>query len=211
MIKIDTNTWKRKDIFNLYSQVFNPFYMVTFSVDVTNLYDYVKRNGLSFYLTMINLVTKAINKVENFRYVLRDGEVYLLDRRDPSYTDIKKDSDTFYIVTLPFIEDIKEFNKEAAERSKRQNTFMDTDLEGDSLIYLTCTPNLHMTALTNERDLMNPKEKDSNIPYIAWGKFIENFNKRKVLNLSIEVNHRFVDGYHLGKFNEYLVELIEKL
>lgn len=60
--KIDITTWKRKELFDFFGQVSNPFYMITFRQDVTNLYRYVKKNGLSFYYTLIYLCTEAVNQ-----------------------------------------------------------------------------------------------------------------------------------------------------
>ena len=87
---IDQNTWPRAEHFALFSGVSNPFYSTTFRVDVTNLYDYTKARGISFYYSLTYLVTQAINRVENFLYVLEEGKVGLLERRIPSFTDMKK-------------------------------------------------------------------------------------------------------------------------
>ena len=65
---------------------------------------------------------------------------------------------------------------------------------------------MELTALTNERDF----DKDDSIPRLAWGKYVEE-NGRKTLYISMELNHRFVDGVHVGKFHEALTELIEAL
>ena len=54
-----------------------------------------------------------------------------------------------------------------------------------------------MTGCTNERDF----DRDDNIPRIAWGRYGEE-NGRKKLGMSVEVNHRFIDGLHLGKIYE---------
>ncbi len=67
-----------------------------------------------------------------------------------------------------------------------------------------------MTALTNERDLANPKTKDDNIPRISWGKYNKNQDKIELV-ISLEVNHRFVAGLHVGRFAEKLTQMIEKL
>ena len=50
----------------------------------------------------------------------------------------------------------------------------------------------------------------NSIPRLAWGKYVEE-NGRKTLYISMELNHRFVDGVHVGKFHEALTELIEAL
>ena len=48
MHKIDMTTWPRAELFRFFSGVSQPFYSVTFRVDVTNLHDYTKARGISF-------------------------------------------------------------------------------------------------------------------------------------------------------------------
>lgn len=206
MRKIDPNTWPRRDIFDFFSKISNPFYSVTFNVDVTEAYAYAKRSGLSFYYALVYLVTRAINSVEAFRYALVDGELVLLDERSPSFTDLKKGSESFHIVTMPCKGDIAEFCFDAKRRSAGQTTFLSTDKEGVDLIYFSCLPWIELTALTNERDF----DPDDAIPRVSWGKFHER-DGRKILGMSLELNHRFTDGVHIGKFAEALQNLISEL
>ena len=91
MKKIDTERWERRELYDFFSGMSQPFYSVTFQVDVTELYQYVKQKGLSFYYALVWLCTKAANRVENFRYTVREKDVWLLDERIPSFTDLKKD------------------------------------------------------------------------------------------------------------------------
>lgn len=175
-------------------------------MDVTNLYRYVKERHLSFYYAMGYLVTDAVNSVKNFRYAIRDGEVWLLDERIPSLTDLKPGSEQFHIVTLPKVGGIAEFCASAQARSSAQKTLLDQDEENDNLIYISCTPWFDLTGCTNERDF----DRDDNIPRITWGRYGEE-NGRKKLGMSVEVNHRFIDGLHLGKFYEKLQADIDAL
>lgn len=168
--KIDKKNWERREIFDFFSSVSNPFYMVTFKQDVTNLYNYAKNHGISFYYGLVYLCTKAINDVDAFSYV----------------------------------------SQRATVKSSNQEEFICYEDEKEDLIYFSCVPWIKMTALTNERDLASPKAKDDVIPHIAWGRY-ENVDGRKVLHISIEVNHRFIDGIHIGKFHQKLTELIDAL
>ncbi len=45
--KVDHNAWERKEIFDFFSEMSNPFYMVTFRQNVTKLYKYTKQNHIS--------------------------------------------------------------------------------------------------------------------------------------------------------------------
>ena len=69
------------------------------------------------------------------------------------------------------------------------------------------TPSRSLTALTNERDF----DRDDNIPRIAWGKYIPDGAGRETLGMSVEVNHRFLDGIHLGRFYQTLQASIDAL
>ena len=207
MKKIDRTHWNRAEQFAFFSAVSNPFYSVTFRVDVTRLHRYVRAHGLSFYYSLAYLVTQAVNAVENFRYVLRDGEVYLLDARIPSLTDLHPGSEAFHIVTLPCPETMADFCAATKARSEAQQTMLDQNAdENDTLIYLSCTPWFDLTSCTNERDF----DRDDNIPRICWGKYVAH-NGRETLGMSLEVNHRFLDGYHLGQFYQKLQSSIDAL
>ncbi len=206
MHRIDLSTWPRAELFRFFSGVSQPFYSVAFRVDVTNLHAYTKAHGLSFYYALGALATDAVNAVENFRYTIRGGKIYLLDERIPSLTDLKPGSEQFHIVTLPKTGTLEEFCRAAKARSDAQQSFLDQDGETDALIYFSCTPWFDLTACTNERDF----DRDDNIPRITWGKYVPE-NGRELLGMSLEVNHRFIDGYHLGQFYQKLQSAIDAL
>lgn len=210
MGKIDLNSWKRKEIFEFFSNVSNPFYSVTFKVDVTELYEYCKKNGLSFYYSMVYMVSKALNKVENFRYSIRDNEVYLLDKRNPSFTVLNPETELFKIVSVEFTEDIQAFNDSAKEAVEKQTCFIDMSKETDELFFISCLPWLELTGFCDEMDILNPTFKDDGIARISWGKYVEE-NGRKKLGFALSVNHRFIDGVHVGKFVEELEKAIRAL
>ena len=65
---------------------------------------------------------------------------------------------------------------------------------------------MDLTALTNERG----DDRDDAIPRIAWGKFVEE-GGRLMLGMSVEVNHRFVDGADIGAFVGRLEEKLAEL
>lgn len=203
---IDYENWPRKEVFEHFSGCSDPFYSVTYRQDVTALYDYCKTYEWPFYLSLVWLSTKAVNAVENFRYTVDNGKVALLDERIPSFCDLRPDSGLFHIVTLPAGDDMTDFCAAAREKSAAQTIFLDKTVESASLIYFSCAPWIDLTSLTNERDF----DPDDAIPRIAWGKYVEE-NGKKMLGLSLEVNHKFIDGYHIGKFAQELTKRIEDL
>ena len=184
--------------------------MVTFREDVTNLYQYAKRRSLSFYYSMVWACTRSMNQVDAFHYAIRDGKPVYLPERKPSFTDLRPGSGQFHIVTMDMLCDPGAFCMEAAQLSKAQTNFLDEEKESDDLVCFTCLPWIEMTAFTNARDLSAPGAVDNSVPCLAWGKYIEE-NGRKILGISVEVNHRLIDGIHIGAFAECLTACIQAL
>ena len=198
--------WERKELFDFFSGVSDPFYSVTFRLDVTQLYEHCKARGLSFYYALVYLSARAINETPAFSYALRGGEIVRLAERRPSFTDLKKGAEQFHIVTMAADGTMEDFCRAAREKSAAQTAFIDMSQEGDDLIFLSCLPWLDITALTNERDF----DPDDAIPRLAWGRYVLGDGRRE-LGYSVEVNHRFIDGLHIGLFARELERLIAEL
>ena len=86
MKEIDMQNWPRREIFEFFSQTRRPFYSLCLSVDVSKAYRFAKSRGLSFYYCMTWLVTQAVNRVEAFLYTIREGKVFMLPGRKPSFS-----------------------------------------------------------------------------------------------------------------------------
>ncbi len=105
MKKQDIEHWERKEIYDYMTTLSNPFHAVSFNIDVTNIYEYAHRKGLSFYYSLIFLATQAFNSVPAFLNDIQNGEIIVLDHRSPSFCDIRKTvkpsiSSTCFSVTI---------------------------------------------------------------------------------------------------------------
>lgn len=197
---INRESWPREGHYRFFAAVSHPFYSLTFPVDVTALRRYAKGRGLSFYAAMIFLVTKAMEDVEEFRLRDRNGVIVRHDRLIPSFTDLKPGSELFYIVTLETGDDLVEFCARAKAQSAAQTEFIISgDWDEDQCIYFSCLPWFPITALTNERNV----DPSDTVPRVAWGRWEER-DGRTILSLSLELNHRLLDGYHVGQFYQAL-------
>lgn len=203
---ISMEKWPRAEVFQFFSGLDNPFFSVTFTVDVTNLKQYSKTNRLSFYYALVYLCAKALDRVDAFHYTIHDGALCRLETRWPSFTDLKPGSEQFHIVSMPCEGSLSDFCQNAKARSLAQTEFIRMDIEGEWLFYCSCLPWLPLTALTDER----PPDPDDAIPRLSWGKYTEQ-NGRYTLGMSMTLNHRFVDGYHIGQFYQALCELMDNL
>lgn len=199
---IDRATWGREEHYRFFAPMSHPFYSLTFPVNVTHLRRYVKERGLSFYAALVFLVTKAMEDVEEFHLRDRQGVIVRHDRLIPSFTDLKPGSELFQIVTLEAGDDLADFCHRAKARSAAQTEFiLPGSWDQDQLVYFTCLPWFPITALTNERDV----DPSDTIPRVSWGRWEER-EGRTMLNLSLELNHRLLDGYHVGQFYAALTD-----
>jgi chloramphenicol O-acetyltransferase type A len=203
MKKIDIEKWDRKNTYNFFKDIDVPRYLMTFDLDVTNFYRYVKKNKFSFYLAFIYIVVNQMNEIENFRYRFIDGERYLFDLTHPSFTDRIENSDNFKIVTVLMENEIEKFmNKAKSTSIKQGNVFINPEMEmRNDLVYITTFPWAKYTQVSHAHQL----DKFDAIPKLVWGKF-EEVNQRFIMPFSIEVHHAFVDGLHVGKFINLLQE-----
>jgi chloramphenicol O-acetyltransferase type A len=203
MHKIDLLKWDRMNTYNFFIQTDIPRYLMTFHLDVTNFYHYVKKNNYSFYLTFIYFVMHKMNEIENFRYRFIGDEPYLFDSTHPSYTDRIEDTENFKIVTVLLEEDLEKFLEKAKQTSFNQGKeFINLDMEKRAdLVYITSFPWAKYTQVSHAHNL----DKFDAIPKLVWGKFEES-NQRLLMPFSIEVHHAFVDGIHVGK----LINLLQQ-
>lgn len=206
MKKIDMSSWTRKEIYDHFSMLDYPFYCITMPIDVTKVKKISKINHLSFYHLMIWLCTNAINTVEEFNYRIYDNELYCIENSKASYTDIKKGSEHFQFITINYQEDYIVFLQDAKDTLESQIGLYGDKEQDNDVIYFSSLPWFDFTALTNERNF----DKDDMIPRISWGKYYQEGESLK-LHLSIEVNHRTIDGSHIAKFKDELDQLIHQL
>ena len=207
MTVIDKGSWPRRAHYDFFAPMSHPFYALTFPVDVAPLRALCKERGLSFYTAMVFAVIKAMEQVDAFLVRERDGVLVRHDALVPSFTDLKPDSDLFYIVTLEAGGDLEDFCRRAKAQSEAQTEFITSGpWAPGSEVYFPCLPWFPLTALTNERDL----DPADSIPRVSWGRWEEREGKT-VLSLSLELNHRLVDGVHVGRFYEALTRFLSAL
>ena len=63
---------------------------------------------------------------------------------------------------------------------------------------------------SNERDYNDPKLKDDTAPILVWGKYTQHGDKY-MINMTLDVNHRLIDGYFVGLFVQKLESMIAAL
>ncbi len=115
------------------------------------------------------------------------------------------------MVSLECGDSIIEFSENARKESA-ENPLSVSALDGlrESQIVFSCIPWADITMCSNERDYTDPKLKDDTAPILVWGKYTEH-NGRYIINMTLDVNHRIIDGYFVGLFVQELERLIKEL
>ena len=141
----------------------------------------------------------------------RKNRVFRIDRRVPCFTDLKKNATSFHMVSLPCEGSMIEFAANARKESEQNPLSVDA-LGGvrESQIIYSCIPWADITMCSNERDYTDPKLKDDTAPILVWGKYTERDGKY-IINMTLDVNHRFIDGYFVGQFVQKLEMKISEL
>ena len=191
---IDVEQWNRKDAYGLFSRGYLPFFAVTTPLDVTELYAFTKKEGLSFYRAMVYSVTRAMNELEPFRLRIRRDGVAVCETVSPSYTTAGKDG-AFGITNVDYVpgETLADFCRRAWETEARQTEGMvvEDDVR-DDLIFISSVPWFVTTSVLQEQ----PLDPDDSFPRVLWDRIHEE-QGRMLVNFTVQLNHRLLDGSHV--------------
>lgn len=206
---IDLDTWKRKPLIEKYSSYVFPYINIGAEIDITKLYDFSKKHGLSFYCAMIHTATKIALEIENFSYRLIDGKPVLCEALTPVFTYLPKGEEQFYLVEQAYEDDLIAFCKKAqakavAMASESEHSFMHGKDEVE-ILYMSCIPWIRYTHFI--RTIENGGK--DNIPRISWGKYAVDRDGRRMMPFSVQVHHALMDGYHVGMYFEKLEAYLE--
>ena len=89
--KIDRAAWAREAFFRHYHDDVPCFYSMTVSLDVTRL----RAAGLKLYPAMLHALATVVNRHEELRTAMVDGEVGVYDMLSPCYTVFHPETETF--------------------------------------------------------------------------------------------------------------------
>lgn len=195
---LDLENWNRKQHFEHFSQLLDPYFAVTVDVDVTNAYQVAKEKNIPFFLIYLYSCLKTINSIENFRYrVTTDKRIKVYDVIHASATIIRPDN-TFGFSFIHYSDNLDEFYQNFSKEKERilNSTDLFPPINSDDCVYCSALPWIHFTGHKEPKN----SENDS-ITRLAFGKFIEKENILK-MPVSITVNHALIDGYHVGLFFE---------
>lgn len=203
---IDIDKWSRKEHFQFFSQFDEPFFGITVIVDCTRAYLLSKANKKSFFLTYLYIALKAANEIENFKYRIVDGRVYLFEQINASST-INRSDGTFGFGYMDYDKENDIFFENAIKEIEQVRCSKDLipAISGENVIHFSAIPWLNFTGLSHARNFAYP----DSCPKISFGKVTE-LNGIKTMPISIHAHHGLVDGYHVSLFVDRLQELMNE-
>lgn len=151
---------------------------------------------------MLWLLTRAVNRMPQFRTALTDEGLGIYDEMHPAYTIFNRESETFSGIWTAFDPDYSEFLKayEADTAAFASSTeFAPKPGRPSNSFDVSMVPWLEFTAF----DINVFGEGKYLLPIFTMGKFFDAGGKR-MLPLAIQVHHAVCDGYHVGRFVDIL-------
>lgn len=201
---IDENNWKRREHCNIFRHYVEPSYCITAVVDVTNFLDAVRSEGYSFTMSMIWVVTKCANEIEEFRYRFLSERVVLFDRIDTCFSYISPGDDLFKSVTVPFKDSMRDYVQAASRAAAEQDCYFKSP-PGIDVFMFSPIPWVDYTHISHT----NPGHKNNVTPMFDWGKYHEE-NGRMKMSMSVQAHHSFVDGIHIGRLLESIQAYLDE-
>lgn len=215
---IDLETYPHRAHLEYFMTMNSPQTGLTVDVDVTDLREFCKREGCSFFLAFMHVAALAADSIPQMRQRLhkltpeeledpkhagapKEGSLAGIEIREyeqsPTSNTESLPNETYCYCTnyhhMPWKEYIETATKNQQEA--RLHGTLDEDDEIEAFYFPTCIPWVHYN------DCIHPMGSpiDSN-PRISWGKFTEDFRGRLMMPLTIVVHHGLVDGLQMARF-----------
>lgn len=201
---IDEQNWKRKLHCQIFRNSIEPAFCVTFELDITCFLKEVKAKGFSFTMSLIYVVTRCANEIEEFRYRFVEGQVVLFERIDTAFTYLDQETELFKVVNVPMERTMESYVAAALKTAREQKEYFTGPL-GNDVFQFSPFPWVSYTHISHT----NSGNKENATPLFDWGKYFER-DGRILLPFSVQAHHSFVDGIHVGKLADALQKFVEE-
>lgn len=204
---LNIENWHRKASYLFFKDYNDPFFNVTFNVDISLLKSYCTKENLTFNFAFLHQLICCTNVLPNFKLRIFNEEIYSFDTIDVG-TAILKENTSFVFCYFPFMESLHDFISIAKQQIKKQSASLIFGTEENrlDLIHTSILPWISFTGIKHAR---KGDEHTKGIPKFMIGKIFEQ-NGKLLIPLNIEVHHGLMDGYHVGEFVRLLEEKLAK-
>jgi len=199
---IDFSNWNRREHFEFFSRLDEPFHGLITEVDCTWAYQHCKQHQISFFLFYLYQTLRAIHQVPEMRYRIENGQVYDYAQIDANAT-ISRSDHTFGFCPIQYHTDFAQFCEHASTSMRivkeSSGLCLNEESQREDVIHFSAVPWIRFSGITHARQY---DRKDS-IPKISVGKCIEQAGKW-TMPVACFVHHALVDGYHVHQFFQQL-------
>ncbi len=206
---IDLNTWERSSLFKFYIDNMRIVMSLTVDMDVAPLLAYARKNKLSFYSSMIWVVSKVINSHDEFKYGWNsNGDLIRWDYISPSYTMFNQEDESFTKFVTEYTDSLLDFCKRVADdqrRYKNERGIIKNQLQ--NFFDVSCLPWVKYKHF----DVHVFDEGKFLAPVVTWGKYEQENDNKVLMPLTMNIHHAVADGFHLSRFFNEVQALIDSL
>ncbi|MDM1503527.1 type A chloramphenicol O-acetyltransferase [Myroides marinus] len=201
--KFDIENWNRKEHFYHFKDQLRCGFSLTTKIDISQVIPFIKEHGYKFYPTIIYLISKAVNKHQEFKLAMKDNELIEWDTVNPAYTIMHTETETFSELCSMYTDNLKDFLKEydRVQEKYKGNYAMSPQTGIENIFHISMIPWVSFDGF----NLNVPGFGDYFAPIFTLGKYT--INKNEVLMpISIQVHHATCDGLHVSKLLNSLQE-----
>lgn len=208
--KIDIANWPRKSYYEFFINNHDEGFSITADVDISLLLKQTKAEGLKFYPSFIYATSHVLNKYDDFKLGLHDGELVCWDKIVPSYPIFHDDSKLFSCLWVDYFEDFKKFYLnylDNTERFKNCTGFMGNQMSQKIVTFfqisLGCLLKISQFSTTMQTTIIFPESSVGNITQLMkkhYCLFPYLFNTQLVMVIT--------SAYFLTKCRNYVIRQI---
>lgn len=208
--KIDMTTWPRREHYRYYTEKLKIECNMTVPIDVKKLLDFCHESGHKFYPSLIYLVTKVLNQMENFRmFQDAEGNLCVWDQVVPNYTIFHEDDKTFSDCWTEYSDVLRSFTGKSRRIWKKGRRKKASRPKQVSQLIFTAFPVCHGPHLQHLAAEPQVAQNLAYFPIITMGKY-EKSGEKILMPVNMMIAHAVADGYHAGMFFQKLQEAIDE-
>jgi chloramphenicol O-acetyltransferase type A len=205
---IDLATWPRAEHFRHFSKKVPCTYSVTVEVDVTALTTALRKAGRKTYPAQIWALASVVNRHDEFRMTLADGQPAIWPVLHPSFTVFNPGHETFSSLWTPFDSNFARFHARTAELMARYKDTTSFSPQGEPPANCFDVSSLPWTDFTSF-NLMIDSGSSHLLPIFTLGRHTHR-GASTLLPLAVQIHHAAADGFHTARLINEVRELFSK-
>ncbi|WP_407066151.1 CatA-like O-acetyltransferase [Alcaligenes nematophilus] len=196
--KFDLESWGRREHFEVFKTYAQNAFSITVEIEITGFLNWVKARRCKFYPAMIHEVAAVLNRYPEFRMAMKDDELIVYDRLNPSYTIPHVQQESFSSIWSEYHEKkedfLAEYERDLEKYGEDTRYFPRSDTP-ENVFYISALPWVSFTSFSMQFASLH----NLFTPIVTLGKYFERDGK-VYIPVAIQLHHAVCDGFHAGRF-----------